>query len=138
MEQPLNDLLPLPAKIAGEIDNIPGLPDAEIGTALGVSKQAAHNLAGAAISSLREALAGMGFSGIDTQGLLKSQSKSGCGADCGVISSPRVSDSDPLAHATTHGTMMPSLMPWIFFLSAGTMVAKQPPSVVSPAESVKK
>jgi RNA polymerase sigma factor (sigma-70 family) len=51
----------------------------EIGTALGVSKQAAHKLAGAAISSLREALAAMGFSGLDTLGLLKSQSRSGCG-----------------------------------------------------------
>ena len=51
----------------------------EIGAALGVSKQAAHKLAGAAISSLREALAAMGFSGLDTLGLLKSRSKSGCG-----------------------------------------------------------
>ena len=51
----------------------------EIGCAIGVSKQAAHKLAGAAISSLREALAAMGFSGLDTLGLLKSQSRSGCG-----------------------------------------------------------
>jgi hypothetical protein len=38
----------------------------------------------------------------------------------------------------THGTSTPSLMPWIFFLSAGTMVAKQPPKVVSPSLLVKK
>jgi hypothetical protein len=57
MEQPLNELLPLAAKIARAFDNIPGQPAAEIGTALGVSKQAGHKLAGAATSSLREALA---------------------------------------------------------------------------------
>ncbi len=47
----------------------------EIGTSLGISKQAAHKLAGAAITTLRENLASMGFQGIDTLGLLKS----GCG-----------------------------------------------------------
>ena len=44
----------------------------EIGTALGISKQAAHKLAGAAITTLREKLESMGFEGIDTLGLLKS------------------------------------------------------------------
>lgn len=45
----------------------------EIGESLGISKQAAHKLAGAAITSLREQLELMGFSGIDTMGFLKSQ-----------------------------------------------------------------
>jgi len=44
----------------------------EIGASLGISKQAAHKLAGAAISTLREKLATMGLHGIDTIGLLKS------------------------------------------------------------------
>jgi len=45
----------------------------EIGESLGISKQAAHKLAGAAITSLREQLELMGFRGIDTMGFLKSQ-----------------------------------------------------------------
>jgi hypothetical protein len=69
MEQPLNELLPLAAKIARECDNIPGLPAAEIGTALGVSKQAAHKLAWAATSSLREALAAMGCSRLSPEAM---------------------------------------------------------------------
>jgi RNA polymerase sigma factor (sigma-70 family) len=44
----------------------------EIGVSLGISKQAAHKLAGAAIASLKEQLELMGFSGIDTMGFLKS------------------------------------------------------------------
>lgn len=44
----------------------------EIGKSLGVSKQAAHKIAGAAIATLRECLATMGLQGIDTMGLLKS------------------------------------------------------------------
>jgi RNA polymerase sigma factor (sigma-70 family) len=46
----------------------------EIGNSLGISKQAAHKLAGAAITSIRESLARMGYTGIDTLGLLKSGS----------------------------------------------------------------
>jgi hypothetical protein len=42
---------------------------------LGVSKQAAHKLAGAAVAALRDRLESMGFQGLDTLGLLKS----GCG-----------------------------------------------------------
>ena len=45
----------------------------EIGESLGVSKQAAHKLAGAAITSLKEQLELMGFRGIDSMGFLKSQ-----------------------------------------------------------------
>ena len=41
-------------------------------------------------------------------------------------------------HPITQGTKTPSLMPWIFFLSAGTIVARQPPKDVSPSSSVKK
>lgn len=47
----------------------------EIGASLGISKQAAHKLAHAAIATLREKLESMGFFGIDTLGFLKS----GCG-----------------------------------------------------------
>lgn len=47
----------------------------DIGNTLGISKQAAHKLAGAAIATLRETLEAMGFQGLDTLGLLKS----GCG-----------------------------------------------------------
>jgi RNA polymerase sigma factor (sigma-70 family) len=47
----------------------------EIGSMLGVSKQAAHKLAGAAVAALRDRLESMGFQGLDTLGLLKS----GCG-----------------------------------------------------------
>jgi DNA-directed RNA polymerase sigma subunit (sigma70/sigma32) len=46
----------------------------EIGADLGISKQAAHKLAGAAMATLREKLHSMGFGGIDTLGLLKSHS----------------------------------------------------------------
>ena len=48
----------------------------EIGASLGISKQAAHKLSHAAITSLREKLETMGYSGLDTVGLLKSR---GCG-----------------------------------------------------------
>jgi len=44
----------------------------EIGAALGVSKQAAHKLAGAVITTLKERLQLMGFGGVDTMGFLKS------------------------------------------------------------------
>lgn len=54
---------------------------------------------------------------------------------CEKEPSPFVLDSHP---PITQGTSTPSLMPWIFFLSAGTMVARQPPKAVSPAVSVKK
>jgi DNA-directed RNA polymerase specialized sigma24 family protein len=44
----------------------------EIGTTLGISNQAAHKLAGAAIATFKERLESMGFQGIDTLGFLKS------------------------------------------------------------------
>jgi hypothetical protein len=62
-----NELLPLATRIAREFDNIPQ------------AKQAAHKLAGAAITSLRERLEAMGFQGVDTLGFLKSIHNSGCG-----------------------------------------------------------
>jgi DNA-directed RNA polymerase specialized sigma24 family protein len=49
----------------------------EIGAELGISKQAAHKLAAAVIITLREKLETMGFSGVDTIGLLKSCSLPG-------------------------------------------------------------
>ncbi len=51
----------------------------EIGASLGISKQAAHKLSHAAITSLREKLEIMGYSGLDTLGLLKSAPQGGCG-----------------------------------------------------------
>jgi RNA polymerase sigma factor (sigma-70 family) len=71
----------------------------EIGSSLGISKQAAHKLAGAAIATLREKLEAMGFQGLDTLGLLKS----GCGVSPQVVldesrfqsSSPQVDDFPP-------------------------------------------
>ena len=54
------------------------------------------------------------------------------------ISFPIRGSNSLFAQAIEHGTSTPSLMPWIFFLSAGTMVARQPPKRVSPVESVKK
>lgn len=47
----------------------------EIGSTLGVSKQAAHKLAGAAVAALRDRLEAMGFQGVDTSGFLKSCAK---------------------------------------------------------------
>ena len=47
----------------------------EIGAMLGVSKQAAHKLAGAAVAALRDHLEAMGFQGVDTLGFLKSSAK---------------------------------------------------------------
>jgi FixJ family two-component response regulator len=58
----------------------------EIGAPLGISRQAAHKLARAAITTLREKLESMGFSALDTVGLLKS----GCGAKGGGGVSPPV------------------------------------------------
>jgi hypothetical protein len=49
-----------------------GISYSEIGSSLGISKQAAHKLAHAAITTLREKLESMGFFGIDTLGFLKS------------------------------------------------------------------
>ena len=64
----------------------------EIGTGLGISKQAAHKLAGAAIATLREKLEAMGFQGLDTLGLLKS----GCGVSPqAVLEASRFQSSPP-------------------------------------------
>jgi len=63
----VKQLLPLATRIAREFDNIPR------------AKQAAHKLAGAAITLLRERLEAMGFQGVDTLGFLKSIHNSGCG-----------------------------------------------------------
>ncbi|MCF7674321.1 MAG: hypothetical protein K9N23_16855 [Akkermansiaceae bacterium] len=57
MDERVNELMPLAAKIAGGVANLPGLPHAKIELAA------------------QDALvrAAMGFSGLDTLGLLKSQ-----------------------------------------------------------------
>ena len=64
----------------------------EIGTTLGISKQAAHKLAGAAITTLREKLEAMCFQGLDTLGLLKSS----CGVSPqAVLDASRFQSSPP-------------------------------------------
>ena len=66
----------LPLRLRVVVEGIrDGKSYSEIGAAMGVSKQAAHKLAGAAITSLRERLEAMGFHGIDTLGFLKSIQK---------------------------------------------------------------
>lgn len=66
----MNDLSPRLRLVAEGIRD--GKSYSEIGASMGISKQAAHKLAGAAITTLRESLESMGFAGIDTLGLLKS------------------------------------------------------------------
>jgi RNA polymerase sigma factor (sigma-70 family) len=61
----------------------------EIGSMLGVSKQAAHKLAGAAVAALRDRLEAMGFQGVDTLGFLKSRAKEI------RVGSPQVDDFPP-------------------------------------------
>ena len=73
LEQAMTNLSPRLRQVAEGIRD--GKTYSEIGTTLGISKQAAHKLAGAAITTLREKLETMGFQGLDTIGLLKS----GCG-----------------------------------------------------------
>ena len=73
LEQAMSGLSPRLRQVAEGIRD--GKSYSEIGTTLGISKQAAHKLAGAAITTLREKLEAMGFQGLDTLGLLKS----GCG-----------------------------------------------------------
>jgi DNA-directed RNA polymerase specialized sigma24 family protein len=51
-----------------------GLSYAEMDGRLGISKQAAHKAATAAMDDLRDQLAARGFKGLDSQGLLKSDS----------------------------------------------------------------
>lgn len=70
LETAINSLSPRLRKVAEGIRD--GKSYSEIGASLGISKQAAHKLAGAAITTLREKLAAMGLHGIDTLGLLKS------------------------------------------------------------------
>ena len=75
LEQAMLALSPRLRQVAEGIRD--GKSYSEIGAALGVSKQAAHKLAGAAITTLREKLAAMGFAHLDTLGLLKSSPGSG-------------------------------------------------------------
>lgn len=48
---------------------------AEIGERLGVSKQAVHKAASAALNSLREQLADQGFGGLDSKGFLQTATR---------------------------------------------------------------
>jgi RNA polymerase sigma factor (sigma-70 family) len=70
LEMAMSTLSPRLRQVAEGIRD--GKSYSEIGASLGISKQAAHKLSGAAISTLREKLATMGLHGIDTIGLLKS------------------------------------------------------------------
>jgi RNA polymerase sigma factor (sigma-70 family) len=70
LEQAMGGLAPRLRQVAEGIRD--GKSYTEIGNSLGISKQAAHKLAGAAIATLREKLEAMGFQGLDTLGLLKS------------------------------------------------------------------
>ena len=97
LEQAMSGLSPRLRQVAEGIRD--GKSYSEIGTTLGISKQAAHKLAGAAIATLREKLEAMGFQGLDTLGLLKS----GCGVSPQAVlevsrrqsSPPQVDDFPP-------------------------------------------
>lgn len=90
LEQAMANLSPRLRQVAEGLSV--GKSYSEIGVTLGISKQAAHKLAGAAIATLREKLEAMGFQGIDTVGLLKS----GCGVSPqGVLDESRFQPSSP-------------------------------------------
>jgi RNA polymerase sigma factor (sigma-70 family) len=97
LEQALATLSPRLRQVAEGIRD--GKSYSEIGASLSISKQAAHKLAHAAITTLREKLESMGFPGLDTLGLLKS----GCGVPPQAVlgasrhpsSSPQVDDFPP-------------------------------------------
>ncbi len=97
LEEAMANLSPRLRQVAEGIRD--GKSYTEIGAALGISKQAAHKLAGAAIATLREKLEAMGFQGLDTLGLLKSS----CGVSPQAVldasrfqsSTPQVDDISP-------------------------------------------
>lgn len=70
LEQVLSELSPRSRLIVVQLRE--GKSYSDIGAELGVSKQAAHKVAHAALQSLREKLEARGFSGIDSKGFLKS------------------------------------------------------------------
>jgi len=63
LEEAMTELSPRMRKVTEGIRD--GMSYSEIGSSLGISKQAAHKLAHAAITTLREKLESMGFFGID-------------------------------------------------------------------------
>lgn len=70
LEMAMESLSPRLRQVAEGIRD--GKSYSEIGSSLGISKQAVHKIAHAAIASLREKLSSMGFHGLDTLGFLKS------------------------------------------------------------------
>lgn len=70
LEQVLAELSPRSRLIVVQLRE--GKSYSDIGAELGISKQAAHKVAHAALQSLREKLEARGFSGIDSKGFLKS------------------------------------------------------------------
>jgi DNA-directed RNA polymerase specialized sigma24 family protein len=65
----------LPKRSRGVLDMLrEGRSYAEIGDAMGISKQAAHVIGQDALHSVREKLEARGFAGLDSQGFLKSRS----------------------------------------------------------------
>ncbi|MCX6880664.1 MAG: sigma-70 family RNA polymerase sigma factor [Verrucomicrobia bacterium] len=100
LNQAMGTLSPRLRQIAAGIRD--GKSFSEIGASLGISKQAAHKLSHAAITTLREKLAAMGYSGLDTLGLLKSSPQGGCGVPPQAVlaasrrqSPPQVDDFPP-------------------------------------------
>jgi RNA polymerase sigma factor (sigma-70 family) len=96
LEQAMANLSPRLRQVAAGIRD--GKSYSEIGNSLGISKQTAHKLAGAAIATLRDKLEAMGFQGLDTLGLLKS----GCGVSPPAFP-PQVDDFPPQPYSTSVG-----------------------------------
>ena len=90
LEQAMTTLSPRLRLVAEGIRD--GKSYSEIGSTLGISKQAAHKLAGAAIATLHEKLESMGLQGLDTLGLLKS----GCGVSPQAVLDASRFQSSPL------------------------------------------
>lgn len=73
LEDALAELPPRSRTIVEQLRQ--GKSYSDIGSVLGISKQAVHKVGYAALQSLREKLESRGFSGIDSKGFLKSTSR---------------------------------------------------------------